>query len=200
MVIAYHLILTPYGWWLPNDPRGSMSHAVSCDVLRELGELHFGWKKIQPPSSEVREFYRDANKLLKHELLSFDPRAAAIIADAFAKCIKENSYTCYAGVIMLDHAHLCIRKHKHKAEEMIENFQRYSTDGLRTAGLRLPDHPVWARGGWKVFLDTPDDIHRTIKYIEQNPVKRREPIQRWPWITPYNNWPFHRLRFSAPQQ
>ena len=28
MVIAYHLILTNYGFWLPNDPRGSWSEFV----------------------------------------------------------------------------------------------------------------------------------------------------------------------------
>jgi REP element-mobilizing transposase RayT len=200
MVIAYHLILTPYGWWLPNDPRGSMSHAVSCDVLKELGELHFGRKKLQPPGRETRKFYQNAKRLLKDELLPFDAHAIPVIADAFGQCIRDNSYTCYAGVIMSDHVHLCIRKHKHQAEEMIENCCRYSAGALCAAGFRPMDHPVWAHGGWKVFLDKPDDIHRSIKYIEQNPLKRREPIQCWPWITPYNNWPFHRLRFSAPRQ
>lgn len=28
-VIAYHLILTTYGFWLPNDPRGSGSDPVA---------------------------------------------------------------------------------------------------------------------------------------------------------------------------
>jgi len=26
MIIAHHLIWTAYGFWLPNDPRGSSSH------------------------------------------------------------------------------------------------------------------------------------------------------------------------------
>jgi hypothetical protein len=48
IVIAYHLIWTGYGWWLPNDPRGSMSHRIASDVIAELGELHYGRKKVQP--------------------------------------------------------------------------------------------------------------------------------------------------------
>ena len=40
IVIAYHLIWTAYGWWLPNDPRGSMSRCIASDVIAELGELH----------------------------------------------------------------------------------------------------------------------------------------------------------------
>ncbi|WP_437228984.1 hypothetical protein SH661x_001195 [Planctomicrobium sp. SH661] len=41
----------------------------------------------------------------------------------------------------------------------------------------------WARGEWKVFLDTPDDIPRVINYIEANPVKETLPPQRWEFVT-----------------
>ena len=57
IVIAHHLILTAYGWWLPNDPRGSGSPAVASDVIAELGELHQGRRRVQPPSAAIREFY-----------------------------------------------------------------------------------------------------------------------------------------------
>lgn len=49
IVIGYHLMWTLYGWWLPNDPRGSTSRQIRRDLIAELGELHFGRKKIQPP-------------------------------------------------------------------------------------------------------------------------------------------------------
>ena len=159
--------------------------------------MHFGRKKIQPAGFEIREFYNRAVDVLKHDLLTFDNRAIQVIADAFAKCIQDNNYTCYGGVIMPDHGHLCICKHKHCAEKMIEQFQKYSAETLIETGLRAHGHPVWSTGGWKVFLDHPDDVHRTIHYIEQNPMKMNLPIQRYPWITSYDNWPFHcRLRFS----
>jgi hypothetical protein len=48
LVIAYHLMWTAYGWWLPNDPRGSSSHTIRNDVIAELGELHLGRKQVQP--------------------------------------------------------------------------------------------------------------------------------------------------------
>ena len=41
-VIAYHLVWTGYGCWLPNDPRGSGPLTIRNDVLRDLGELHQG--------------------------------------------------------------------------------------------------------------------------------------------------------------
>ena len=60
MVLAYHLIFTLYGWWLPNDPRGSSSHTIRCDVIADLGQLHHGRKQIQPASNDIREFYKRA--------------------------------------------------------------------------------------------------------------------------------------------
>ncbi|MEX2215722.1 MAG: hypothetical protein WD768_16545 [Phycisphaeraceae bacterium] len=36
-VIAYHLILTAYGFWLPNDPRGSWSDFVRAWELFRFG-------------------------------------------------------------------------------------------------------------------------------------------------------------------
>ena len=56
---------------------------------------------------------------------------------------------------MPDHVHLVIRKHRDLAERMIESLQYHTRDTLIAAGLRDADHPVWTRGGWKVFLDTP---------------------------------------------
>ena len=84
MVIAYHLIWTGYGWWLPNDPRGSMSKQVRNDVIAELGEFHYGRKGIQPASSTIRNFYELAKEKLKHELIEFaskDARAGVVLRD-----------------------------------------------------------------------------------------------------------------------
>ena len=73
-----------------------------------------------------------------------------------ATAIHQHNYTCNACAIMPDHVHVLIRKHKHHAEDMLENLQVASRLRLRNAGLRTSDHPVWGGPGWKVFLDTPD--------------------------------------------
>ena len=191
MVIAHHLLSTAYGWWLPNDLRGSTSTCIASDVIAELGELHYGRKKIQPAGKEIRAFYEQARQVLRYPLLTFGAADVPIIARAFADVIARERYTCYACVIMPDHMHAAMRKHKHTAEEMIRNFQDASRDALRAAGRRTLDHPVWAQGGWKVFLDTPDDIRRTIGYIDDNPLKMRLSRQYWEFVTPYDGWPLH---------
>lgn len=194
MVLAHHLIFVAYGWWLPNDPRGSMSHTIGSDLIAELGELHHGRKRIQPASRDIHAFYERAKDVLKFPLLTFAPPETDAIAGAFEDVIRVERYTCYACAIMHDHVHLVVRKHKHLAEEMIANFQEASREAVLEIGLRQGDHPVWGGPGWKVFLDSTEDIWRTIGYVEQNPIKARQPAQHYPFIVRYDNWPLRGRR------
>ncbi len=191
LVIAYHLIWTAYGWWLPNDPRGSTSHAITSDIVAELGQLHRGRKRVQPASADIRAFYDAAKDWLRHELLTFDTACVPAISQAFAAAIAAEKYTCYACAIMPDHVHMLIRKHKHSAEQMIANLQDASRLRLREARLRAMDHPVWGGPGWKVFLDHPDAVSRTVRYVEDNPRKAKLSDQRWSFVMAYDRWPLH---------
>jgi REP element-mobilizing transposase RayT len=192
LVIAYHIMWTAYGTWLPNDPRGSTSQTLYSDALAELGEIHFGRKKVQPPRCEVREFHERAAELLCHPVLRFDESERAIIAEAFSEVVTTERYTCYACAVMPDHVHLLIRKHKHTAEEMATNLIRASREKLIARERRSSDHPTWTGGdGWNVFLEHPNDVRRVIGYIERNPIKSGLPLQKWPFVKPYDNWPLH---------
>lgn len=188
MVIGYHLVFTAYGWWLPNDPRGSSSHEIRNDIIVKLGDLHHGRKRIQPNSAEIRAFYERARNVLKHELRTFDERERALIACSFARTIRLRGYTCYACAIMPDHMHILIRKHCDKAEQMIAHLQQDSRAELIAAGTYPPNHPVWGGPGWKVFLETADDIERTIRYIERNPLTYNMPTQQHDFVDVYDGW------------
>lgn len=192
IVIAHHIMWTCYGWWLPNDLRGSTSTVIRNDVLKQLGELHYGRKQVQPASRDIRAFYARAKDLLQDELLTFAPTHFENVARCFEATITRHAYTCYACVVMPDHVHLLIRKHKHLAEEMIENFQRESVAPLIELGIRPAHHQVWSQGGgWKVFLDHPDAVRRAIGYIERNPLPWRLPAQRYDFVQAYDGWPLH---------
>jgi REP element-mobilizing transposase RayT len=192
LVIAYHLIWTAYGWWLPNDPRGSGSTAIRSDIIAELGQLHYGRKRVQPAGREVARFYEQAAVVLRHPLLTFDESARAEIAAAFAGVIEAERYTCYACAVMPDHVHLLIRKHRHLAEDMIAVLKKTSRAALRAHRPRPPDHPIWTEGGgWKAFLDHPDEVRRTVSYIRRNPLPIGLPEQRWSFVKEYDGWPLH---------
>ena len=74
---------------------------------------------------------------------------------------------------------------------MIDIFQQRSRRYLIEHELFPISHPVWSDGGWKVFLDHPEEIWRTIRYIERNPLPIGETIQRWPFVSAYDGWPLH---------
>jgi REP element-mobilizing transposase RayT len=191
-VIAYHIIWTNYGTWLGNDPRGSGSRSVYTPALAALGEAHYGRRKTQPKRQVVREFFQEAEARLQFPIIHFRPAQFAEIAGAFAETVRNRSYTCYACAILPDHVHLVIRKHRDAAEEMIENFQNGSQLHLRSKGIVPVDHPVWTLNGWHVFLDSTAAVWGRIRYVEGNPSKDGLPRQVWPFVVPYDNWPFHK--------
>jgi hypothetical protein len=43
----------------------------------------------------------------------------------------------------------------------------------------------FARGEWKVFLDSDADFRRAIRYVELNPVREGKAVQRWEFVTDY---------------
>ncbi len=188
MVAAYHLIWSAYACWLPNDPRGSSSHEIRIPEIANLGELYQGRKRIQPAFREIRDFYATADPVLKHERLLFTDSDIALLAVSFGQTIKQQRYTCYGCAIMQDHVHFLIRKHRDKAEQMIEHFQVASRQTLIDAGRRSANHPVWGGPGWKVFLDTRDDIQRVAEYIRNNPMKAGRLAQNWEFVRIYDGW------------
>lgn len=187
-VIAYHLIWTAYGTWLPNDPRGSTSRSVAGKKIFDLGPLHYGRRVVQPAPIVVHEFKNRAREQLLFPVIELDGEATRVVAEAFAETIVTESYTCYACAIMPDHVHLVVRKHKHRAEEMINRLQQASR--LRfSISLEPIDHPLWTLGGWKGFLSSPEQARRVIRYVELNPIKSGLPTQHWPFVEVYDGWP-----------
>jgi hypothetical protein len=86
-----------------------------------------------------------------------------------------------------------IRTHKHDALTMWNHFAEAIRSRLR---VRFPqeiagEHPVISARPYEVFLYTTDEVWDRVDYVEQNPMKERLPPQRWEFVTPYDNFPFH---------
>ena len=190
MIAGHHLIWTVYGYWLPNDPRGSTSREIRSVEIAKLGELHFGRRKVQPSGKELNTFRAEAAEVLKYPLLNFSEEEFGAIGESFAEVIRKANYTCYACAIMPDHVHLLIRKHRDQADQMIEKLQDASRLAVlaKAQASRAADHPVWGGPGWKVFLRSREAMERTVRYIENNPVKIGRPLQHWKFVRPYDGW------------
>lgn len=185
MVIGHHIILTGYGHWLPNDPRGSLSREVRCLKLKGLGEFHFGRKSVQPDRIELRDFYHVAKLRLNHPLIWFDKTKRDFIAEAFAEVIRIRGYTCWACAIMSNHAHLLIRRHRDRSEQIIEQLRASSAVALRSSSMLLRQHPIWSDDAFKRYVSSVEDVLTVVQYIRENPAKSHLPRQRWGFVREY---------------
>ena len=187
IVIAVHLVFHGYGFWLPNDLRGSGSTEVRKDELRELGDPHFGRKpdRDQPSRDELKEFSQHAEPMLEHELLWFNSKHRQAIGKTFAKVVAQRRYTVYACAILQNHAHACVRTHRDRAEDMWHAFAEASQKSLRAFAEVPTNHSIWSHRPYKVFLYTPDEVITRIDYINGNPKKHHLPPQSWPFISPF---------------
>ncbi len=189
MVAGYHLIWTVYGYWLPNDPRGSTSKEVRVEPIQALGDIHYGRKPVQPSSKEFRAFYEKAQEVLKHPVLTIDDDDIALLGRTLGEVVVEKGYTCYACAVMPDHVHILIRRHRDMAEEMIGYFQKKTKAALIEAGKRAVNHPVWTDGpGWKTFINSRRQFEKEIEYIRKNPLKIGRPEQVWEFVRKYDGW------------
>jgi len=177
--------MTGYGHWLPNDPRGSGSTEVRKDDLKDLGEVHFGRKRVQPPRDELRSFFRVVEPKLEHPMLWFDAKMRTAIADGFRRAIAMHRYSVWSCAILRNHAHLVVRTHKNRSEEMWDDFAREAKESLRAFAEVPPNHPVWSHRPYKVFLITNDEICGRIRYVNENPIKERLIAQNWDFVKPF---------------
>lgn len=185
-IIASHLVFHGYGHWLSNDPRGSGSETIRKEELKDLGEIHHGRQRVQPPRDQLREFYKDARPLLDHELIWFrTARMRQVIAEAFGRAAADRGYTLWACAVCSNHGHAIARTHRDRAEVIWQHLADAARDALRAAQLVPPNHPVWSHRPYKVFLRTPDDVVGRIDYVGDNPGKEGLPRQRWDFVQPY---------------
>jgi REP element-mobilizing transposase RayT len=185
-MLASHIILSFHSFWLPNDPRGSWSdfvghwellrfgHATKVDTHRSLA--------AEPHNRQAR---LSAKKSLKYPEIKLTGREALAVGHGFSTAIAESNYQCHACAILPEHVHLVIAATPRPFEQLFSHLKGRATQALiREAGWPT-DRPLWARGGWKVFLDRPEDVLRAIRYVEQNPIKEGKPFQSWPFVQPF---------------
>jgi len=195
MVLGSHVIFCAYGFWLPNDPRGSWSDFVaSWELYRAGGPAERPWDRVsharEPHDHEARI---TAKQALKRPPVSFTGIQARGIGMGFAKVVRRHDIVVCACSILPEHVHLVIQRHEMPVERIWTLLKASATCDL----LREKLHPfqtpcdsgpvphMWAEGGWKVFLDSSYDLERAIEYVEENPCKEGKPRQHWSFVQPY---------------
>jgi REP element-mobilizing transposase RayT len=198
MVFAYHVIVSCYGFWLPNDQRGSWSDFVRCYELLRFGAATKVDTRRSVAGQPFDRSWRDAARAaLRYPAVRLTPDQVAAVAAGIADGVRRSGYVILACAIEPDHVHLVIARHEYPIEQVVNRLKGAATRELAAAGVhplggcRTPRGVVpspWAEGMWVVYLDSAADIERAIPYVEHNPVKAGRPRQVWPFVTSYADW------------
>jgi len=193
MVHGFHVIFGAYGFWLPNDPRGSWSDvAGSCELWRFGPATKSLDRKLTLSVSEQRRLDA-ARRALKYPAVEFTGVQARAIGRGFARAVTSSALTIWACSILPCHVHLVIARHRYRVEHVVRLLKGAATKQLVLEGV----HPLseyctagntvtpWGDRKWKVFLDTDEAIENAIRYVEANPEKEGKPRQRWSFVRPY---------------
>jgi hypothetical protein len=107
----------------------------------------------------MQEFHEKARAVLKHCVLPMDDDAIRQIGEIIGRQVAAKEYVCHACAIMPDHAHLLIRRHHDRAEDMVAHSQETTRTGLIESGKRSPTHPVWTKPEHRVGFRKDDPVH-----------------------------------------
>jgi REP element-mobilizing transposase RayT len=190
MVLAYHIIMTAYGFWLPNDPRGFWSDFVWSWELARYGPATKTTER-RSLAYEPHDVYlrQEAKCALLRPPVHLSGIQARAIARGFADAKAQGSYRILACSILEDHVHAVVGRHAERSIETIAgHLKSRATTFLAREGLHPFQDEVgrrgvrptpWTESFWQVYLDSAADIERAIKYVENNPVKEEKSRQNW---------------------
>ena len=195
MILAYHAIFTAYGFWLPNDPRGSWSDFVWSWELFRFGPA----TKVETRGSLAakphdRALRLAAKEALKYPEVHFDGHQALSVATGFTTATGEGGYRVYACSILPEHVHMVVARCGRSIEQIVAHLKAKATMQLNADGR----HPLagcadrygrtptpWAARRWKCFLNNEEAVARAVQYVEQNPIKERKRQQHWSFVVPW---------------
>jgi len=187
MVLAYHVIFGTYGFWRPNDPRGSWSGFVGSWALFRFGAAtKTDTRRSVAGAPHDQRLRARAKAGLRYPPVAFTGRQALAVGCGFDQARQEGGYAIYACSILPDHVHLVVARHRRPIERVVGHLKARATHRLSADNLRPADgRPVWARRCWRVFLDRPEDVRRAIDYVRANAQREGKRPQRWSFVVPY---------------
>ncbi len=195
-ILGYHFIFSAYGFWLPNDPRGSWSDVVREFELRKYGPAtKVNTTRSVAANSHDHALRLAAKKALRYPPVRFTGQQAVLIARGFGDAQAQHAYVIHALGILPDHVHLVTLNHGNDIDKFAAHLKAKATSRLNAHGAHpLAEHistsgrihSPWSRNYWCPFIYDVEHYLKAIAYVEQNPVKAGLRPQRWSIVAPYS--------------
>jgi hypothetical protein len=195
-VIGFHVIACTYGFWLPNDQRGSCSDYVRAPHLTRFGPAnpvdHARSVARMPFDFQLR---KPARESLRYPYVEFTDQQIAAVGRGVAREIERyGAAPTYAFVQLRDHFHYVCGRCRYDIRRFAGRLKGAATRQLLEEGL----HPLaeyadarghvpspWSVKPWVVYLFTDDAVTSSIDYANNNLRRARLPPQAYPFIVPY---------------
>ena len=189
-MIAFHAIITTYGFWLPNDPRGSWSTYVGSRELHHFGgdATKVNTTRSVADREHDTRFRVTAKSCLQYPVVRFTGKQVRSVAGGIQTVAQTSNYPILALAVMPTHIHAVIGTSQRDPSRIIGHLKRGATDRLIEDAVhpyrenKKVTHSCWAKQAWKVFIDTDKHLERAIGYVENNPLKDGLARQRWSFI------------------
>jgi REP element-mobilizing transposase RayT len=184
--LGYHVVFTAYGFWLPNDPRGSWS-----DFIRNVELLGFGdAAKTDTRISRAHDKHNvglrhAAKKQLTRNPVKFSGKQALVVAQGFDAARAKGKYRIHACCILPEHVHLVIGRHSRNIGRIIGHIKARATQNLNRSEIWKREGRVWSKGYWNVFLYEKKEVINAIQYVDSNPMKEGKKRQKWSFVEPF---------------
>lgn len=193
MAVATHCIWGAYGFWLPNDPRGSGSNFVGSYKLWQAAgnatPVDSTHSVAHQPHDRTRRLA--AKVVLQKPPMLFTAAQIAAIVQGFTNTVTDAHYIIYACAIMPDHVHVVLGHDEFESKKVVTHLKSFGTKEINRRGLNpykngqtRDELRIWADRSRFVFLRA-HEIPGRIKYVEENPLKAGLPRQSWPFLHPY---------------
>src|SRR5581483_8430915 len=130
MIVGYHVIWSAYGFWLPNDPRGSWSEFVGAwELFRAGGRATTTDARCsvarRPPHREKRLATKTA---LKRPPVRFTGVQARAVGRGFAGYVAGSGLPVWACAILPDHVHLVTGRFRLDIEPVVIQLKQAATE------------------------------------------------------------------------
>mgnify|MGYP000579337920 CR=1 FL=1 len=131
MVLAYHVIFSTYGFWLPNDPRGSNSDFVGAKHLLKFGAA----TKVRDRRSHALDPHNRALRAAAKQSLTYPPvtfteQQLQAVARRFARCLQRTNCVIVVCAILPQHTHMVVQRHRYEIEKLINLMKGDATRQL----------------------------------------------------------------------
>ncbi len=139
MLLGFHVIFSTYGFWLPNDPRGSWSVWIrNWDLLRYGPATKVDTRESVARAKHDSALRQRAKQSLMYPEVFLTGEQAQAVGLGFRTAVGEADYAVFACSILLRHVHWVLGPHERDIDRIVGHLKGRATQQLNQSGL----HPL----------------------------------------------------------